>query len=263
MEERKQKEIEYYDKRAKDWLEINSEKKQDEDFEGFNPTLLSSFLFCYQWLKKHCAGKKILDFGCGNGVHSIFPAKAGAGEIIAIDLSEPSLVIARKRAEREAVGDKISFLNMDCENLDFKNNSFDIVLDGGTFSSIDMKKAFPELARVLRPEGSLIGIETFGHNPIANLNRKLNKVLGKRTGWAEAHIFKMKDLKEAKKYFNRIEVHYFHIVSFMVFPLINLPGGRILLKLMEKIDQLIFLIPFFRKYAFKTVFVFSQPKKHD
>lgn len=261
MEERKQEEIEYYDKRAKEWLKTSSKEKQAEDFEGFNPTLLSSFLFCYQWLEKHCSGKKVLDYGCGNGVHSIFPAKAGAQEVVGIDLSEPSLEIARKAARREGVD--INFLKMDCEVLDLENNSFDIILDGGTFSSIDINKAFPELARVLKPKGFLIGIETFGHNPIANLKRKLNKALGKRTGWAEAHIFKEKDLKQAKTYFNKIEVHYFHIVSFLVFPLMNLPGGRILLKLLEKIDELIFLLPFFRKYAFKTVFIFSQPKKHD
>ena len=261
MEERKQREIEYYDKRAKDRLETDPEKKQVQDFEGFNPIFLSSFLFCYQWLEKHCSNKKVLDYGCGNGVHSIFPAKSGAKEIIGIDLSEPSLEIARKAARREGVD--ISFLKMDCEKLDFEDSSFDIVLDGGTFSSIDINKAFPELARVLRPEGSLIGIETFGHNHIANLKRKLNKVSGKRTSWAEAHILKEKDLKEAKKYFGKIEAHYFHIVSFLVFPLINLSGGRTLLKLMEKIDEIIFLLPFFQKYAFKIVFILSEPKKYD
>ncbi|MCK5044591.1 class I SAM-dependent methyltransferase [Candidatus Parcubacteria bacterium] len=261
IEERKQEEIEYYDKRAKDWLETNSEKKQAEDFEGFNPALLSSFLFCYQCLEKYCRGKKVLDYGCGNGVHSAFLAKAGAKEIIGVDLSQPSLEIARERAKQKGVD--VNFLKMDCEALDFAGSSFDIILDGGTFSSIDMDKAFPELARVLKPDGFLIGIETFGHNPIANLKRKLNKVFGKRTGWAEAHIFKTKDLKEAEKYFNKVEAHYFHIISFLVFPLLHLPGGKLLLKLLEKIDRILFLLPFLRKYAFKTVFIFSKPKKHD
>ncbi|PIU24464.1 hypothetical protein COT12_00910, partial [Candidatus Berkelbacteria bacterium CG08_land_8_20_14_0_20_39_8] len=79
---------------------------------------------------------------------------------------------------------------MDCEKMEFPDNLFDIIFDGGTFSSIDLVKAYPELSRVLKPDGFLIGIETFGHNPFTNLKRKINKLIGKRTEWATAHIFR-------------------------------------------------------------------------
>ncbi|MCK4781650.1 class I SAM-dependent methyltransferase [Candidatus Parcubacteria bacterium] len=254
MELRKQKEIEFYDKQA--------QKKQEAgDFEGFNPNLLNSYQFCCQWLKKNCRGKKLLDYGCGNGVHSIFPAQNGA-QVKGIDLSEPSLEIAKKRAKQEQVEDKIEFLLMDCEKLNFPDNFFDIIFDGGAFSSLDLNKAFPELIRVLKPNGYLIGIETLGHNPIANLKRKFNKLSGKRTGWAESHIFKIKDLKTAERHFNGIEVYFFHIISFLAFPFLNLPGGKILLRLLEKIDKILFKFSFLRKYAFKIVFIFSNPKKY-
>ena len=262
MEERKQKEIEYYDKQAKEWLKGKSIKGWGADFEGFNPYLLSSFAFCYKILEEKCKDKVVLDYGCGNGIHSIFPAKRGARKVVGIDLCEPSLEIAKKRAKQEGVEDKTEFLVMDCEKLEFPDNYFDIIFDGGTFSSIDLSKALPGLARVLKPNGFLIGIETLGHNPLTNLKRKINVLTGKRTKWAAEHIFKMKDLKQAENYFEKIETHFFHLTSWIIFPFLNLPGGKILLNLFEKIDHfLLFIFPFLRRYSFKIVFVFSAPKK--
>lgn len=261
MEKRKKAEIEYYDKQAERWLREILDKEKKGDFEGFNPILLSSFKFCYEYLKDRCQDKKILDYGCGNGIHSIFLAKIDAEKVVAIDLSEKSLKIAKERVKREGAGEKIDFIKMDCEKMDFSDSYFDIIFDGGTFSSIDLKKAYPELARVLKPNGFLIGIETFGHNPLTNFKRKINKLIGKRTGWAAEHIFQIKDLKEAEKYFSKTEVHYFHLISWLAFPFLNLPGEKFLLKLLEPIDKILLGLSFLRKYAFKVVFIFSKPKK--
>ncbi len=251
MEERKEKEIEYYDKKAESFSGRG-------DFEEFEPKILESFRFCYQWLKENCKNKKVLDYGCGNGVHSIFPAKMGAEKVIGIDLSEKSLEIARGRAKKEGLEKKVEFILMDCENLKFPDNSFDIIFDGGTFSSLDLKKAIPELARVLSPNGYLLGIETFGHNPLTNLKRKINKITGKRTEWAVAHIFQVKDLEMAKNHFNKIETNFFHLISWIAFPFLGLPGGKNLLKSLELIDKILLKMPFLRKYAFKIVFIFRK-----
>lgn len=261
MEERKEKEIKYYDERARGWLEESKNQKWQTDFEGFDPGLLSSFSFCYKWLSKRCQGKKVLDYGCGNGIHSIFPARHGAA-VIGIDLSESSLQIARERAKREAVEDRVSFILMDCESLKFPDNSFDIIFDGGTFSSLDLKKALPELVRVLKPDGFLIGIETFGHNPLTNLKRSINKKTGKRTGWAVDHIVQMKDLKEMSYHFNKVETKFFHLTSWITFPFLKSSVFRFVLKLLEIGDKVLLKLPFFKKYAFKVVFILSQPKKH-
>lgn len=260
MEIRKQKEIEYYDNHAEEWLREHESENSSGDFEGFKPGITASYEFCYQLLEKYCPGKKILDYGCGNGVHSAVLAKNG-NEVIGIDLSEKSLEIARKKVANKSFKDKLKFIAMDCEKLDFPDNSFDVIFDGGTFSSIDLNKALPELARVLKPGGILIGIETFGHNPIANLKRRLNKLTGKRTEWAAEHIFSEKGLELVNKYFGKTDVHYFHIISWVTFSSLGLPGGKFFLRLLERVDNFLFKFPFLRKYAFKAVFVFSLPKK--
>jgi len=262
-QERKQKEIEYYDYYAERMLKsFPEEGKRVGDFEGFKPLILDSFKFCYKLLEENCFGKRLLDYGCGNGIHSIFPAKNGA-EVVGIDLSEMSLEVAKERAGQAGLKERIKFLKMDCETMKFSDNFFDIVFDGGTFSSLDLNKAFPEISRVLRPEGFLIGIETLGHNPLTNLKRRINRIFKKRTEWAATHILKLEDFKLAERYFEKIEVYYFHLVSWIAFPFLGLPGSQILLKLLEAVDDILLRFSPLRRYAFKVVFMLSNPKKPD
>ena len=59
MEERKRKEIEYYDKQS---AKVSG-GRASADFEGFEPQRLASFQFCYKLLRDSCQGKIVLDFG--------------------------------------------------------------------------------------------------------------------------------------------------------------------------------------------------------
>ncbi len=256
IEERKKTEINHYDRKASEWLK----KEQRGDFEGFNPFLLSGYKFLQEYLRDKCKGKKILDYGCGNGVHYPWLVKFG-GEVVGVDLSEKSLEVAKKIAEKGGISDKAKFLIADCERLEFSDSSFDIIFDGGTFSSLDLNKAYPELARVLKPGGFLIGIETFGHNPFTNLKRQINKIVGRRTGWAASHIFRNDDIKKADTFFGKKQIFYFHLISWAAFPLLKITGGVYLLKILEVFDRILLKISFFKKYSFKVVFIFSDPKK--
>lgn len=252
MEDRKKEEIKYYDKKI---IEAEGERG---DFEGFSPEKLSSFSFAYNLLAKYSRGKTVLDYGCGNGIHSFFPVKKGAEKVIGIDLSEESLKIAKKKAFQKGLSEKVEFLKRDCEETGFPNGYFDIVFDGGTFSSLDMEKVYSEIFRILKPGGLLIGIETFGHNPFTNLKRKINKKTGKRTAWASEHIFKEEDIEKAKKYFKEIGVKHFHLFSWAAFPLFGFPCGLLFFKSLDFLDRIILKIPFLKKYSFKIVFVFKK-----
>jgi ubiquinone/menaquinone biosynthesis C-methylase UbiE len=234
MEERKEIEREHYN------------KKIGGHSDGFDPFLLSSYRFLRNYLRDKCQGKKILDYGCGNGVHSFWLADFG-GDVTAIDISENSLKIAKEKSLQKKSGSRVKFIAMDCEKLEFEDNHFDIIFDGGSFSSLDLNKAYPELARVLKPNGFVIGIETFGHNPIINLKRQLNKVVGKRTSWAVSHIFNENYLKEAQKYFGKTETYFFHLTSWTFLP-----------KFFNIIDSFLLKIKFLQKYAFKIVFIFKK-----
>ena len=61
-------------------------------------------------------GKKVLEIGCGIGTDTINFARAGA-QVTAVDLSDESLKLARRRAEVFNLQDKILFYQADAEQL--------------------------------------------------------------------------------------------------------------------------------------------------
>jgi SAM-dependent methyltransferase len=105
--------------------------------------------FDLNWLK----GKRCLDGGCGSGRYSVALAMHGAGEIIAVDVSETGLAEAQHRA---AAFPQIKFQNASVLALPFPDASFDFVWSAGVIHhTADFDKALNELTRVLRPGGKL------------------------------------------------------------------------------------------------------------
>ena len=61
-------------------------------------------------------GKRVLEIGCGIGTDTINFARGGA-KVTAVDISEKSLALAKKRAEIYGLSPKIEFYCADAENL--------------------------------------------------------------------------------------------------------------------------------------------------
>ncbi|MGL4798106.1 MAG: class I SAM-dependent methyltransferase [Cellulosilyticaceae bacterium] len=68
--------------------------------------------------------KKILDLGCGFGWHCRFAVEQGAREVVGIDLSERML----ERAKELTNSDKIKYLRMPIEAIQFEDEAFDCVI---------------------------------------------------------------------------------------------------------------------------------------
>ncbi len=62
------------------------------------------------------SGKRVLEIGCGLGTDTINFARAGA-RVTAVDLSEKSIDLARRRAELYGLADRITFCVADAEQL--------------------------------------------------------------------------------------------------------------------------------------------------
>jgi len=150
---------------------------------------------------------------------------------------------------------------MDCEKTSFADNYFDIIFDFGTFSSIDINLAIKEISRIIKPDGLLICIETLGHNPIANLNRRINMLRGKRTHWATNNIMTIDQWRGLSKYFNEHDIRYFNLLTLFFIPILVVLPHKLsgyLLSFLWKLDGFILKFPVFQKYAFKTVSVFKN-----
>jgi ubiquinone/menaquinone biosynthesis C-methylase UbiE len=96
-------------------------------------------------------GLKVLEIGCGLGTDGAQFAKAGA-DYTGVDLTEASVQLARKRFELFNLPG--TFKTADAENLDFADESFDLVYSHGVLHHTpETEQAIKEVHRVLRPGG--------------------------------------------------------------------------------------------------------------
>ncbi|MBI5218487.1 MAG: class I SAM-dependent methyltransferase [Bacteroidia bacterium] len=205
----------------------------------------------------------ILDYGCGTGIHSVGLANEN-WFVHGIDISGRSVDIALSLSRRLNTSLHTEYKVMNCQELLFPDNSFDIILDYGTFSSLDIKFAIPELIRVLKPEGSVICIETYGHNPFANFKRWLNVLSGKRTKWAASHIMRTSDWQIISGKFKESEIFYYGFFVLFCNVFLKIFPGKLfesLLTVAEKTDAVFLKNKILRKWAFKTIVVLKNPVK--
>lgn len=212
-----------------------------------------------KWFSKNCPNKRVLDYCCGNGEDSLYIARNGAKQVSGIDISEVSIENCRKRALKENLTENTEFLVMDAEALTFPDNTFDVVTEYGCLHHLQLEKAYSELARVVKPNGSVICNEALGHNLFIRLYRMATPHL--RTEWEAKHIILKKDLKLAQKYFKKVEMHFFHLATLTAVPFRKLRNFDRLLTVMEKIDLFLLSWPILKWQAWQIVFVLSEPIK--
>lgn len=261
MELRKQKEKKFHNKIRDKGL---NKSKFDYEYLTSNKKFYSitrkSRDFVNAWLKQRCQNKVILDYCCGGGEFTVFLAKNGAQKAIGIDISEVSIKNAQKKAVEEKVEKNTKFFIMDAENLDFEDSYFDIIACSGVLHHLDIKKAYPELARVLKPDGKVICDEPLVYNPVFHFYRKMTPHL--RTEWELHHILGKKDIEIAKSFFEEIEdIKFFHLATLLAVPFRNLPGFGFILSFLEKVDSVLLKLPLLKWLAWQVVFIFSRPKK--
>jgi ubiquinone/menaquinone biosynthesis C-methylase UbiE len=211
------------------------------------------------WLKRHCQGKRVLDYCCGNGENSIYMAKNGASSVFGIDISEVSITNCRESAKAEGVEHVTEYMVGDAENTGFDESSFEIIIEYGALHHLDLDKAFQEMLRILRPDGSVICTEALGHNPIIHLYRKLTPNL--RTEWEVDHILRKPNFETAHKYFGKVDMHFYHLFTLLAVPFRKTKFFPSLLGFLEKVDSFILKSPFIKWWSWQTVFILSEPKK--
>jgi len=209
------------------------------------------------YLEANCPGKRALEYGCGPESYAFVMARKGA-RVTGIDISEVAIEEVRKLAVKEAAGRNTDFRVMDAEHLDFPDAEFDLICGTGILHHLDLSRAYPELARVLKPEGSAIFVEPLGHNPVIRLYRALTPRL--RT--ADEHPLLMRDLVEARTHFGRMEVIYLHLFCLLAVPLRRTPLFGPVLRFLEGLDRWLFkTVPYFGRHAWMMIVILRQPQR--
>ncbi len=103
------------------------------------------------------AGARVLDVGCGAGATTLDMARriGPAGRAVGIDVSEPLLELARRRARTGAVAN-VDFLRADAGSHAFGGPTFDAAISRyGVMFFEDPDAAFANLRQAVRPGGGL------------------------------------------------------------------------------------------------------------
>lgn len=107
------------------------------------------------------APQTVLDMAAGTGDFSILIAqKLRPAKVIAADISEQMLRVARQKAKKNGTEQTISFTIENCERLSFADNTFDAVtMAYGMRNFAHLEPCLQEILRVLKPGAPFLTIE--------------------------------------------------------------------------------------------------------
>jgi 2-polyprenyl-3-methyl-5-hydroxy-6-metoxy-1,4-benzoquinol methylase len=130
----------------------------DDSPERFDPAEMQGRLIeaehmaRYEWVTALVPGKRVLDAGCGTAYGSNILARAGADEVVGVDIDGPTI----ERAS-ESVEDVVALAVEDVHQMSFADASFEIVVFLEVLEHVEKPlAALDELARVLAPAGVLV-----------------------------------------------------------------------------------------------------------
>lgn len=105
--------------------------------------------------------ESILDIATGTGDLAILLAKSNAKRIVGLDLSAGMLEVGKAKIKALNLEQTIEMIQGDSENLPFQDNTFDaITVAFGVRNFENLEKGLSEIARVLKPNGIFVILET-------------------------------------------------------------------------------------------------------
>ncbi len=141
------------EERAKHW------SNGAEDYDWYIKQELAGFKAnnWYDLIMSQCEKKEnlhILDCGCGPGFFSVILSRNG-NKVTGIDQAEGMLEKARENAKKAGVSPE--FKKMDLEDIDYPDNSFDLILSRNvTWNLSEPDAVYAEWMRLLKKDGILL-----------------------------------------------------------------------------------------------------------
>jgi ubiquinone/menaquinone biosynthesis C-methylase UbiE len=156
----------------------------------------------------------ILDVGCGSGVPTMELARLSNGQIIGLDIDQSQLDRLARKIERAGLSNRVKTVKCSIFDMDFPNDSFDIIWAEGSIAIIGFERGLREWGRFLKPSGFIIV-----HDDMENITKKMEQIsscgyellehftLDEDTWWFEYYSPLEKRINEIRaKYANEPEV---------------------------------------------------------
>ena len=142
---------------------------------------------------------RILDIGCGSGVATIELAKLSNGEIIGIDIDQSLLDKLNRKIEEKGFSNRMKTLKRSLFEMDFPDESFDIIWSEGSIFTIGFEKGLKEWNRLLKTNGFLVV-----HDEKKNISNKLKKI--PNCGYKLINYFSLPEDAWWIEYYNPLEI---------------------------------------------------------
>jgi len=104
----------------------------------------------------------ILDIGCGSGVPTLELARLSQGEVIGIDIDQPALDRFITKIKEAGLTNRVQAVNRSILDMDFPDESFDIIWAEGSIAVIGFEKGLEEWRRLLKTGGLLVVHDDLG-----------------------------------------------------------------------------------------------------
>jgi ubiquinone/menaquinone biosynthesis C-methylase UbiE len=134
----------------------NLKARETQIARYMNPTVDTVYPleFAY-YLLGDARGKKVLDFGCGNGENTILLVNRGA-KVFSMDISTASVKVAEKRLQVNNLENTAQFFTSSAHDLPLADESIDVVFGMAILHHLDLRLAAREVFRVLKKGGRAI-----------------------------------------------------------------------------------------------------------
>jgi ubiquinone/menaquinone biosynthesis C-methylase UbiE len=222
--------------------EIEIQDLVSDNYEECRYQIWYSYLYHRHWTANMLSlcntSGRILDNGCGTGI--LFELLPDA-DIVGLDISGGMIEKAKRRSTKVVLGDS--------QTLPFRDGKFDLIFNRSLLHHVpDPQKAISEMARVLRPKGEAVFVET-NKSLISTVPRKL---AGRTDHFSDEHKnFSRHELIDMLS--SEFEIRKVTYFGYIAYPLLGFPdlidvfryfpAKRIFVKLLILADNMISMIP--------------------
>ena len=144
---------------------------------------------------------RILDVGCGEGGPTLELARLSGGEVVGLDIHQPSLERLRRRIDEAGLVDRVRAVVCSMLEMDFPDETFDIIWSEGSIHIVGFEKGLREWRRFVKPAGVVVVHD--GTRPQGKLPQEL------RERWQGAY----QNIKTAREYMDSVATQGFVLVG--------------------------------------------------